>query len=157
MAKDIQDLIELLTGHGVDFIIVGAFAMAHFGYVRATGDIDVFVLPSRENAEKLVSALRAFGAPLEAHGVKESDFSVPGIAYQLGLPPNRIDLLTEISGLDFAEACRDLEVGEVFGSPVKFLSLPNLIRNKKAAGRGKDLIDLQALERLAQKRAGKGK
>src|ERR1041384_6826048 len=102
--EDFLDLLRALREAEVEFVVVGAHAMAVHGVPRATGDLDVVVRSSAENAARLVVALRAFGAPLDAHGVAEADFASPGAVYQLGLPPRRIDLLTSLTGVDFEEA-----------------------------------------------------
>lgn len=102
--EDFADMLHCLGEAGVEFVIVGAHALAAHGIARATGDIDIFVKPSAENAERVLAALTAFGAPLDSHGIAPADFARPGLVYQIGLPPRRIDLLTEISGVSFDEA-----------------------------------------------------
>ena len=104
MNQDFLDVLGALVDGGVEFIIVGAHALAVHGIPRATGDIDVFVRPSVDNSRRLFEALQVFGAPVEAHGVSKDDFASPGYVYQIGLPPRRIDFLTEVSGLTFDEA-----------------------------------------------------
>jgi hypothetical protein len=99
-----RDLLVAFAEAGVEFVIVGAYAVAFHGAPRASGDIDVFVRPSPENATRVLSALARFGAPLEAAGLTAVDFTRPGTVYQIGLPPRRIDVMTEISGLTFDEA-----------------------------------------------------
>ena len=98
---DFVDLVQCLREEQVDFVIVGAHAIAAHGSPRATGDLDVFVRPERVNAERVFRALARFGAPVAAHGVKAADFAMPGNVYQMGLPPHRIDLITEISGVSY--------------------------------------------------------
>lgn len=147
--SDYVDLIDSLVQEQVEFLIVGAFALAIHGIPRATGDIDVFVRPSPENAARLIRALARFGAPLEAAQVTIDDFARPGIVYQLGLPPRRIDLLTEISGVDFDDAWASRALRTIEGHDVSFIGREALIRNKRASGRSKDLADLELLERLA--------
>lgn len=146
--EDFRDMLAALDGAGVEFLIVGAHALAVHGIVRATGDLDVLVRPSAENAARVVRALRAFGAPLEAHHVTEADFAAAGTVYQIGLPPRRIDLLTEISGVAFDDAWSHSVTSLVEGRAVRFLGRDELIRNKRAAARDKDLVDVAALERL---------
>lgn len=146
--EDFRDMLAALDSAGVEFLIVGAHALAVHGIVRATGDLDVFVRPSVDNAARVVRALRAFGAPLQAHGVTELDFAAPGTVYQIGLPPRRIDLLTEISGVDFDEAWRHCVTSPVEGRPVRFIGRDALIQNKRATGRDKDRVDVAALERI---------
>jgi len=131
------------------FLVVGAHAMAVHGVPRGTQDLDVWIEPSPENAERVWRALTAFGAPLSGLGVSRGDLDHPGAILQLGLPPNRIDLLTEISGVpDFAAAWASRSVHEVRGHGVPFIGRAALIVNKRATGRRKDLADLEALGEL---------
>jgi len=142
---DFLDLLRALVEAEVEFVVVGAHAMAVHGVPRATGDLDVVVRPSGENASRLLTALRAFGAPLDAHGVGERDFSSPGAVYQLGLPPRRIDLLTSLTGVTFDEAWAGRVELVVAGMSVSFLGRDALLRNKRATAREKDLADLRLL------------
>ncbi len=145
---DFIDLITCLNTERVEYVVVGAFALAAHGLPRATGDIDLLVRPSSENARRLFSALKAFGAPVAAAAVTEADFAKPGIVYQMGLPPRRIDVLTEISGVSFDEARAAPVSAIIDGQPVSFIGLDALIANKRAAARPRDLADVSALERL---------
>lgn len=145
--EDFVDMLAALREAGVEFVIVGAHALAVHGIVRATGDLDVFVRPSADNARRVLSALASFGAPIAAHGITDTDFSTPGNVYQIGLPPRRIDLLTEISGVSFDEAIQHHVATEVEGHLVAFLGREQLLKNKRAAGRDKDLLDVASLER----------
>ena len=144
MNRDFAEMLSALSDAGADFLIVGAHALAAHGLPRATGDLDVWVRPSEGNAHRVLEALRAFKAPL--HDLTEDDLAHPGTVFQIGVVPNRIDILTEISGVTFDEAWsrRELFVIEDLGLP--FLSRVDLARNKRAAGRPKDLVDLAALE-----------
>jgi hypothetical protein len=144
---DFLDLLEAFAKAQVEFIVVGAHALAAHGVVRATGDLDVWVRPSPENAARVVAGLTTFGAPLAQHGVSAADFAKGGTVYQMGLPPRRIDVLTQISGVDFAEAWPDRTVITLRGAPVAFLGREALLRNKRAAARPKDLLDVDLLER----------
>jgi hypothetical protein len=149
---DFRDMLQALVACGVDFIIVGAHALAAHGLPRATGDIDILVRPSAENAKRVMNALARFGAPVEAHGVDQNDFATPGRVYQLGLPPRRIDLLTEITGVSFEEAWStrvETNLGDVRAS---LLSRECLLKNKRATGRDKDLVDVRALTSTKQRR-----
>jgi hypothetical protein len=101
---DFRDLLLALAEQGVEFLIVGAYALSFYGAPRASGDIDVFVRPSAANAARIWMALVEFGAPVESAGVVQADFEKPDLVYQIGLPPRRIDLLTSISGVSFDEA-----------------------------------------------------
>ncbi len=121
--------------------------MAAHGVPRATGDFDVFVRPTDANAARVMEALRAFGTPIEAHGVSQEDFSREGTVYQIGLPPRRIDILTAISGVSFDEAWRDHITAELDGIGLPIIGRAALLANKKAAARDKDLLDVRLLER----------
>lgn len=143
---DFKDLLVCLGREGVEYVLVGAYALAFHGAPRATGDIDVFVRASAANAERVWRALKSFGAPLAAAGVQQSDFASPGIVYQAGLPPRRIDILTQISGLTFDEAWASRVLAEIDGQPIPFIGRDALIVNKRASGRLKDLADVQRLE-----------
>jgi hypothetical protein len=150
--QDFLDLLEALRAARAEFLVVGAHALAAAGVVRATGDLDVWVRPSEENAARVVAALRRFGAPLAQHGVSEADFIRRGTVYQLGLPPRRIDLMTEISGVEFEAAWAGRFELTIQGHLVAFLGREALLANKRAAGRDKDLLDVQLLERGAARR-----
>jgi hypothetical protein len=145
--EDFADMLEALFAARVEFVVVGAHAMAAHGYPRATGDIDLLVRPSPENAAKVLRALRHFGAPIDAHGVTQADFEQPGNVYQIGLPPRRIDLLTAISGVTFDEAWASHIDTEIGGRSVAVIGRDALLRNKRATGRDKDLLDVSWLER----------
>lgn len=148
--EDFRDLLVLLVDHGVEFVIVGAYALAFHGAPRASGDIDLFVKPSSGNAQRVFDALVRFGAPLESAGVTAADFSQPGTLYQIGLPPRRIDLLTEISGLTFDEAWESRTTADVDGRTVSFIGREALLKNKQASGRLKDLADVARLRRVSR-------
>ena len=145
---DFVDLVRCLRDEECEFLIVGAHALAAHGAPRATGDLDVFVRPDPTNAARVYRALARFGAPVAAHGVHADDFTLPGTVYQMGLPPNRIDVLTEISGVSFDEAASETIVGRLGDETVRCIGLDALIRNKRAAGRPKDLADVATLEEL---------
>lgn len=145
---DFDDLLAELIDANAEFLIVGAHALAVHGHVRATGDLDILVRPSQMNANNVILALSRFGAPLAAHGVEADDFRKPGMVYQIGLPPNRIDLLTEISGVDFDEALVGAITATLGNNTVRFIGLAAQLRNKRASGRTKDLADAEVLEEL---------
>jgi hypothetical protein len=147
-SDDFDDLLSELVDAEVDFLIVGAHALAVHGHVRATGDLDILVRPTKHNADKVILALSRFGAPLAAHGVQSDDFRKLGMVYQIGLPPNRIDLLTEISGVDFDEALEGAISAPLGGNIVRFIGLAAQLKNKRASGRTKDLADAEVLEEL---------
>jgi hypothetical protein len=143
LPKDLREFVELLNSHEVRYLIVGGYAVAYHGYPRATGDIDFFVERSPENARKLETVLAEFG--FGALGLTAQDFLQPGTVVQLGYPPNRIDLLTGISGSDFATAWSRRVDADFEGLPLRFIDLETLRSNKVATGRPKDLSDLDAL------------
>jgi hypothetical protein len=143
---DFKDLLLAFAAEEVEFVVVGAYALALHGVPRFTGDLALFVRPSAENASKVWRALVRFGAPVDAAGVRPTDFQTPGIVYQIGLPPARIDILTEISGVTFEEAWSTRESTDLEGSRVHFIGREALLRNKRAAGRPKDLADIARLK-----------
>lgn len=146
--EDFLDLLRAFVDAEVDFLVVGAHALAAHGVVRATGDLDVFVRPTPANADRVVAALGAFGAPLAAHGVSAQDFAKMGTVYQLGLPPRRIDIITAISGVDFEQAAREAMVVDMGSIVLRVPGRAALLANKRASGRPKDLEDADRLERL---------
>jgi hypothetical protein len=144
--EDYKDMLHALSDEKVRFLLVGAYAMAVHGYPRATMDIDIWVMPSPQNAEAVLQALRSFGAPL--HNLTTEDLQREGTVFQIGVAPRRIDIITTASGLQFEEVYeRSLSV-DIEGIEVHIPSIDDLIRNKKASGRTKDLADAEALELL---------
>lgn len=150
MNSDFLDLLGALVRAEARFLIVGAHAMAAHGVPRATGDLDVWVLPDPENAERVWAALTAFGAPLRALDLSPADLSAPGVVFQMGEPPRRIDLLTSITGVDFEEAWATRSVHRVGDLDVPFLGRAALLDNKRATARAKDLADVAILERRGE-------
>lgn len=149
MTDDWLDLLVALLDAEARFLVIGAHAMAVHGVPRGTQDLDVWVEPTSENAERVWRALAGFGAPLTSLGITRGDFDHPGPVIQLGVPPNRIDLLTMISGIpDFEAAWASRSVHAVRGHLVPFLGRAELIVNKRASGRRKDLADLEAMGEL---------
>jgi hypothetical protein len=144
--EDFRDLLVELLDADVRFLVVGAHAMAVHGVPRATGDLDVWVSPAASNADRVWAALRRFGAPVERLGISLEDFRTPGMVVQIGQPPRRIDLLTDVSGLDFDEAWSNRTMHSIGAHAVPFLGREDLIRNKRASGRPKDIADLDVLE-----------
>jgi hypothetical protein len=142
LQKDLREFIALLSALEVRFVIVGAFAVAYHGYFRYTSDIDLFVDSSIENASRVVRALQQFG--FGDLNLTPEDFSGDQVI-QLGVAPNRIDLLTSLSGVGFEEAWTTREEGELDGLQVSFISRDMLKRNKQACGRLQDLADLEYL------------
>jgi hypothetical protein len=148
---DWTDFLTALVAARVEFLIVGAHALAFHGQPRSTGDLDILVRPERANAERLMEALRRFGAPVAAHGVSVDDFCKGGAVYQLGRPPRRIDVLTAISGVDFDQAWASRASAVLGGVAVNLLGRDALIENKRAVGRDKDLLDVKMLENAKAK------
>jgi hypothetical protein len=144
LSADLREFIELLNSRGVEYVIVGAHSLAFHGRPRYTGDLDILVRPSPENAAKLVALLCDFG--FEATAFSPSDFTATEQMIQLGRVPNRIDLRTAISGVAIDDAFRTKIATEMEGLPIFILSKELLIRNKRAVGRQQDLADLEALE-----------
>lgn len=142
-SSDFVDLIRTFNEHQVDYLIVGAHALAAHGHVRATKDLDVWVRPDPENAKRVFTALAVFGAPLDQ--VSIDDFSQRGTIFQIGVDPLRIDIITSVSGLEFADAVSDCVATHFGGLPTHVLSKRALITNKTASGRKQDLADLERL------------
>lgn len=143
--SDFRDLLAALLAAEVRFLVVGAHALSAHGHPRATGDLDVWVEPTVENAARVWKALATFGAPAESLGIQADDFAMPEVVVQIGIPPRRIDLLTSLSGVSFAEAWPARVEFEVEGVRLPFLGRDELVRNKRATGRLQDLADLEAL------------
>lgn len=146
MNEDFLDLLRSLLKEEARFMVVGAYAMAAHGVPRATGDIDIWVAADEANAVRVFRALAQFGAPLEALGITAADFAAPDRVVQIGLPPRRIDVLTGVSGIDFASAWPGRASARCADLTVPILGRQDLVANKRAAGRPKDLADLAVLE-----------
>ncbi len=143
---DFRDMLSALSEEGVEFLLVGAYAMAVHGMPRATGDLDIWIRPTKENAERLMSALGRFGAPLDSLAVE--DFARPDVVVQIGVAPRRLDFLTSIDGVEFDGAWVKRAVVRVDGLDVPVISLADLKANKRAVGRPRDLADVEELEAL---------
>lgn len=139
MNSDFLDMLSALSGAGAEYLIVGAYAMSAHGYVRSTGDIDIWVRPTRENAVRVWRALQAFGAP--TGDLTEDDLSTADIVFQIGMPPRRIDLLTSIAGVEFDVAWPARQLRRVAGRELPCLSRELLIQNKQATGRPREAAD----------------
>jgi hypothetical protein len=143
--RDFVEILEELSAAGAEFLVVGAHALAAYDRPRATGDLDIWVHATSENAQRVWSALMRFGAPL--HDLTIDDLSTPCITFQMGLEPQRIDILTEISGVTFEDAWPNRLFVEKDGLRYSVIGKEDLIRNKRATGRSKDLVDVENLER----------
>jgi predicted nucleotidyltransferase len=147
LPQDFADLLIELCEAKVEFLLVGGWAVVLYGHVRSTDDMDIFVRPSEPNSRRAFAALKAFGAPLEAHGVTVSHFAREGDAYRFGVPPLKVEVLTQISGVSFDEALQGHKTFELDGHQIPYIGKAALIANKKAAARHKDLADVEELER----------
>ena len=146
MNRDFAEMLRALAAESVEFLVVGAYAVAGHGLPRATGDIDLWVRPSADNAARLWRALERFGAPRSR--LTPDSFTQPDVVYHIGLPPNRIDLLTTIDGVGFDEAWAEKVPCVVSGIAFDMLSLRHLVQNKRATGRPQDLADVARLQAL---------
>lgn len=146
MNEDFVDLLGSLLKEEARFLVVGAYAMAAHGVPRATGDIDIWVAADPGNADRVYRALARFGAPLGSLGISVADFAAPDKVIQFGLPPRRIDVLTGISGVTFDPAWERREVFPFSGLSVPVLGRADLLVNKRAAGRPRDLADIAVLD-----------
>jgi hypothetical protein len=140
---DFKELLELFNKHKVEYLIVGGYALAFHGAPRATGDIDLFVRPTHENAERILAALKDFG--FGSLDLSRKDFTTPGMIVQLGVPPVRIDIITSVSGVSWEKADAGKVAGYYADAPVSFIGRDDLIANKKAIGRKRDVADIEAL------------
>lgn len=141
--KNFKDMLSAFGEARADYMIVGAYAMAAHGCPRATADIDIWVRPTPSNAVRVWNGLLAFGAPLSK--VTQGDFHAPGVVYQMGVPPQRIDILTSITGVSFDDAWPHRLVVDMEGLSVPVIGLRHLHTNKLASGRDKDLLDAEIL------------
>ena len=142
--NDFKELLALLNAHKVEYLVVGAFALAHHGAPRFTGDMDILVKPEIENARRILSSLNEFG--FSSVGLSKEDFIKPERVVQLGVSPVRVDFLTSLTGVGWQEAYNEKTEGTLAGVPVYFVGKQALLKNKKALGRAKDLADIESLE-----------
>ena len=144
MNKDFRDMLSALSDEDAEFLVVGAYALAAHGIPRATGDIDLWIRPSHENAKRVWGALKRFRAPLGELTVE--DLTADDIVFQIGVAPRRIDILTSITGVAFEEAWQDRMQVDIEGVPLAVISRDHLLLNKRATGRPKDMADVAWLE-----------
>ena len=149
--QDFIDFIELLNKHDAKYMIVGAHALSFHGRPRHTGDLDIWIKPNNENAEKLVQVMKDFG--FGSLGLSREDFLKEDSVTQLGYPPLRIDILNSISGVEFDEGYDSKITADIDGLTVQFINIGHFIANKKAVGRNKDLGDIEALEELKKEQS----
>jgi len=138
-----KELLQLLNEFEVEYLIVGGFAVMKYSEPRFTKDLDVWVHNSRKNSLRVIEALKKFGAPVDHDKITADTFTDKQVAYQIGIAPVRIDILTGITGVLFPEAWEKRVAGTFFGIPVHFISLEDLVANKQALGRSSDLKDLK--------------
>ncbi len=143
MQLDFRELLVLFNAHHVEYMIVGGYALAFHGAPRFTGDLDVLVKPTPENAQRILAALGAFG--FASVGLSPGDFDHPDQVVQLGVPPVRIDLITSLTGLSWDEAFAGRTAGSYGDVPVYYIGREQFIANKRTTGRKKDLADLEVL------------
>lgn len=147
LSRDLSEFVASLSANGVRYLVVGGYAVAAHGHPRFTKDLDIWIEATPDNAQRVLKALDAFGFP--GLGLVAADFVEPGSVIQLGNPPQRIDLLTSMSGVQFGE-CYEMRVQLFVGSQsVDFIDLDNLVRNKTASGRPQDLADVAALRKTS--------
>lgn len=148
---DPSELLTILLESGARFLVIGAHAMAVHGVPRATQDLDLWIDPDPTNATRVWRSLLVFGAPLRDLAVTLEDLSTPDMVVQIGLPPNRVDILTSVSGIGrFDEAWADRVEHYLGGQLIPFIGRTTLVRTKRASGRRKDLADLEALGALPE-------
>ena len=143
--KDYKEMLQLLLEEQVDFILVGAYALAAHGYPRATGDIDIWVRAEEINSINIYRALERFGAPVDQ--ITVNDFANEGIVFQIGVTPRRIDIITHLDGVLFDEADEDKIIVKVEGLKLPILSFDKLIKNKLSTGRERDELDVKLLQK----------
>jgi predicted nucleotidyltransferase len=141
--QDFEDFLQLLKDNDVDFVVIGGYAVAYHGYIRATNDIDIFFRNTTENISKILNAFKEFGITTSAEQAEK--FFEPDNIVRMGVPPVRIELLNTISGLTFDQVWKNRIKGKYGKVPVSFISLRDLLINKKASGRPRDLADFDEL------------
>jgi hypothetical protein len=141
-------MLSALNDAGAEYLIVGAYALATYGPARGTGDIDIWVRPTKENSDRVWLALESFGAPRRK--LTRDDLHAPDTVFQIGVAPNRIDILTSITGVEFDEAWQHRKQSTIYGLSVAVLGREQLLKNKRATGRPKDLADVAWLDESRQ-------
>lgn len=146
--QDFKELLSALSAERADFLIVGAYAVMKYSQPRFTKDLDIWIGASPANAKKVYRALQRFGAPLK--NIRVEDLATPGVVFQIGIEPVRIDILTQVDGLDFDDAWKRRVAGTYGSVRVAFLSVNDLIANKRVVGRPQDLLDIEKLQAPAR-------
>jgi hypothetical protein len=143
LAPDFKEFLQLLRSAKIEYLLVGGYAVGHYGFPRATADLDIWVANHEENASKLVEVLRKFGFDVPA--LNKSLFQEPGHVVRMGVPPVRLEILSSIDGVDFQNCYPRRQVAEIDGVEINIISLADLKANKRASGRHQDLSDLEKL------------
>ena len=147
LAEDFEDFVKLLNQHKVEYMVVGGYALAFHGKPRHTGDLDIWINISEDNAMQMLKVVDDFG--LQSLGFKKEDFLTEGLISQIGYPPLRIDLLNQIDGVTFNEALPDMQKIELENEfTINYIGLDDLIKNKQASARRQDLTDVKTLQKL---------
>jgi predicted nucleotidyltransferase len=146
LSPDFKEFIELLNAHNVQYLIVGGYALAFHGHPRYTKDIDIWIATNPENAQKMLNVLKDFG--FSSLALSQQDFLEQENIIQLGFPPNRIDILTSVDGIQFADSISESSIIEVDGVAIHLIGIHKLIENKTASGRLQDLADVEKLQAL---------
>jgi hypothetical protein len=150
LEKDFIDFVDLLNKHQVAYMVVGGYALAFHGEPRTTGDMDIWIDCTEQNAQKMVAVMDEFG--MASLGFTAKDFLEPGIINQIGQPPLRIDILTEIDGVQFANAAEGKQFFRNGDIKIPFIGINDFIKNKKASGRKKDLVDIKRIKPKSSKK-----
>ncbi len=144
LPQDFKELLQLLNSKKIKYLVIGGYAVALYGYPRATGDMDIWIAISKDNARKTVEALREFGFDMPE--LKEELFLEKKKNIRMGNPPLRVEFLTSIDGVEFSECYRNKETVKIDDIEINFISLKDLKKNKRASGRHQDLADIENLE-----------
>ena len=148
--EDYKEMLQILLDNEIKFLVVGAYAMGAYGYPRATGDIDIWVLASAENSDKIFKSLKQFGAPLQQ--IDDKTFTEQGVIFQIGVAPRRIDIITRIDGVDFDKAYENRQEIAIENMKIPVISKEDLIKNKESTGREKDALDANELREIDKNR-----
>ena len=143
--EDYKEMLQLFNKYNVKYLVVGAYAMGNYGYSRNTLDIDLWIEKSKENAKNIQKAFNDFPVPYD---ITIDDLNTDNLVLQIGIEPMRIDVLTDIDGVEFSEAWNNRKNNSLFGDDIHFISLPDLIKNKTETNRAKDKYDVLELEKL---------
>ncbi len=147
LAEDFEDFVKLLNQHKVEYMVVGGYALAFYGKPRHTGDLDIWIKVSDENAVRMLKVINGFG--LKSLGFKTEDFLTEGLISQIGYPPLRIDVLNSIDGVEFKEAVVDMQTIKLEnGLSINYIGLNDLVKNKQASGRRQDITDVKTLKKI---------